>query len=208
MTLIDLPLKLEMNYKINPDEITNFDLTENELQLNILFWICAAGKNGHTAAKCICNFLNNFSKITKEEYPFEIIKKVEDLPNQLKLFGIGCYNNKSRTIKELIDKKLCLSNCSIDELESVWGMGSKTARCFLIHTRKNQRLAGLDRHVLRFLQELGHKIPKNSPNKKQYRELEKIFIKIADSLNKTPSELDLEIWKSKRILPKTLEKTS
>jgi thermostable 8-oxoguanine DNA glycosylase len=197
-----------MNYKVDPDNVTNFNLTEDQLQLNILFWICAAGKNGHTSAKCLCNLLNKFSILNNEISPFNIILKIKDLPLELKNHGIGCYNNKSKTIKELINKNLNLEKCSIDDLESIWGMGSKTTRCFLMHTRKDQRLAGLDRHVLRFLQEMGHKVPKNSPNKKQYRELEKIFIKIADELNKTPSELDLEIWKKKRILPKTLEKIS
>lgn len=197
-----------MNYKLDPDNITNFNLNEDELQLNILFWICAAGKNGHTSARCLSNLLSQFSLLTKETSPFNIIKKIYDLPNELKKSGIGCYNNKSRTIKELINKNLNLKNCSIDDLESIWGMGPKTVRCFLIHTRKNQKLAGLDRHVLRFLKEMGYDVPRNSPNKKKYRELEKIFIKIADSLNKTPSELDLEIWKKKRILPKNLEKIS
>ena len=197
-----------MNYKIDPDNVTNFDLTEGQLQLNILFWICAAGKNGHTSSRCLCNLLNKFSIQNNETNPFDIILKIKDLPKELKNHGIGCYNNKSRTINELINKKINLKECSIEDLESIWGMGSKTVRCFLIHTRKNQRLAGLDRHVLRFLQETGYNVPKNSPNKKQYRELEKIFIKIADELNKTPSELDLEIWKKKRILPKTVEKNS
>jgi thermostable 8-oxoguanine DNA glycosylase len=197
-----------MNYKLDPDNITNFNLNEDELQLNILFWVCAAGKNGHTSARCLSNLLNHFNLLTKEISPFNIILKIYNLPNELKKFGIGCYNNKSRTIKELINKNLNLKNCSIDDLESVWGLGPKTVRCFLMHTRKNQKLAGLDRHVLRFLKEMGYDVPRNSPNKKKYRELEKIFIKIADSLNKTPSELDLEIWKKKRVLTKNLEKVS
>jgi thermostable 8-oxoguanine DNA glycosylase len=79
-------------------------------------------------------------------------------------------------------------------------LGCKTARCFFIHTRKNQKLAGLDRHILRFLEKRGHKVPKNSLSKKQYLELEKVFVELAESLNKTTNELDLEIWKENRVL--------
>lgn len=195
-----------MNYKINPDKVTNFNLSKDELELNILFWICAAGKNGHTASRCLCDLLTYFNNLYKKDSPFEIINLIDNLPKELKNFGIGCYNNKSRTIKELIKSNIDLKTCNIEDLESVWGMGSKTSRCFLIHTRPNQRLAGLDRHILKFLEEEGYNVPKNSPSKKKYYELEKIFLEIADKLNKTPSELDLEIWKKKRLLPKNLEK--
>lgn len=208
MTLIDLPEKFSMFYRIDPDNVTNFDATNEELELQILFWICAAGKNGHTAAKCLNNFLSYFSKKNEKTSPFEIISSVHDLPLSLKSFGIGCYNNKARTINDLLSKKLNLKTCTLEELETIWGMGPKTARCFLIHTRKNQKFAGLDRHILRFLKDSGYDVPKNSPTKKQYVELEKIFLSIAEKANKTISELDLEIWKNKRLLPKNLEKIS
>ncbi len=196
-----------MNYKLDPDNITQFDATKEELELQILFWICAAGKNGHVASGCLADFLNYFSFKNKKISPFEIIESIDNLPLKLKEFGIGCYNNKARTIKELINKNLNLKTCTLEELESLWGMGPKTSRCFLIHTRRDQKFAGLDRHVLRFLREKGYNVPKNSPNKKQYKELEIVFLNIAQKMNKTPSELDLEIWKKKRILPKILEKT-
>lgn len=191
-----------MNYLVDPDDITNFNLNKDELELNIIFWILSAGKNGHTSAKCLNNFLNYFSKITNKKSPFEIISLLKNLPLSLKEFGIGCYNNKSKTILSLINKKFNLKDCSIEDLESVWGLGPKTVRCFLMHTRENQKLAGLDRHILSFLKELGYDVPNQTPNKKQYKKIEKIFIDIAEKLNKTPSELDLEIWKKKRILPK------
>lgn len=210
MILTSSPLKHEiMNYLVDPDNITNFDLTKDELELNIIFWILAAGKNGHTSAKCLNKFLIYFSKETKKESPFEIISLIDNLSLCLKEFGVGCYNNKSKTILSLIKKNFNLKECSVEDLESVWGLGPKTARCFLIHTRKNQKLAGLDRHILSFLKELGYDVPSQTPNKNQYKKIENIFIEIAEKLNKTPSELDLEIWKKKRILPKkNIEKVS
>jgi thermostable 8-oxoguanine DNA glycosylase len=197
-----------MLYKIDPDNVTKFDATFEELELQILFWICAAGKNGHTSARCLNDFLSYFCKKNNKISPFEIIASVDNLPFELKRFGIGCYNNKAKTISELLGRKLNLKTCSLEQLENIWGMGPKTARCFLIHSRRYQKLAGLDRHILRFLKDNGYEVPKNSPNKKQYAELEKIFLGIAEKTNKTISELDLEIWKNKRLLPKNLEKIS
>ena len=182
-----------MNYKIDPDNPTAFNLNQSGLELHILFWVFAAGKNGHTASRCLNNLLE-FHDSTRLKTPFEIMKNIKDLSQELKKFGVGCFNNKSKTIKDLISRNFNLATCSIDDLESVWGLGPKSVRCFFIHTRKNQELAGLDRHVLRYLSELGFKVPKSTPNKKQYLEIEKIFIQLAKNMGKTISELDLEIW--------------
>lgn len=188
-----------MNHTIDPDNCTCFDLDKHGLELHILFWIFAAGKNGHTASRCLKNILNYYNKKTNLVGPFEILKSIEDLPQELKKFGVGCFNNKSKCIKDLINKNFDLSTCSIEDLESVWGLGPKSVRCFLIHTRKNQQLAGLDRHVLKYLAELGYKVPKSTPSKKQYLEIEKIFIELAKNSGKTISEFDLEIWKKYRV---------
>jgi len=53
-----------MNYKIDPDNVTCFNLDKEGLELQILFWIFAAGKNGHTAARCLNNILSEHSKLT------------------------------------------------------------------------------------------------------------------------------------------------
>jgi thermostable 8-oxoguanine DNA glycosylase len=185
---------MKMNYKIDPDNCTDFNLDKCGLELHILFWIFAAGKNGHTASRCLNNILQEYNKKIDLESPFDIVRNIEDLPQELKRFGVGCFNNKSKSIKDLISKNFDLSKCTIEDLESVWGLGPKSVRCFLIHTRKDQNLAGLDRHVLRYLGELGYKVPKSTPNKKQYIEIEKIFIELAKNSGKTRSEFDLEIW--------------
>jgi hypothetical protein len=43
-------------FLIDPLNITKFDCTTFELELTLLFWIAAAGKNGVTSAKCIDKF--------------------------------------------------------------------------------------------------------------------------------------------------------
>ena len=38
-----------MNYLVDPDNITRFGLSKPELELVLLFWVCAAGKKAKTA---------------------------------------------------------------------------------------------------------------------------------------------------------------
>lgn len=178
-----------MNFLLDPTKITNFNLSYPELELHILWWILAAGKNGITSAKCLNNLLTN----NKGSSPFEIIKNIDDLPQEMKKFGIGCFNIKSKTFKELIAAKLDLMNCSLNDLLAIKGIGNKTARCFLTHSKTNQRFACLDTHVKKYLFDIGVPVPKTLTNKK-YQEIEKTFIAIADKMNRSIAELDLDIW--------------
>ena len=70
----------------------------------------------------------------------------------------------------------------------------KTSRCFIIHSRKNAKCAGLDTHILKFLDMMGYEVPKSTPNKKQYLILEKEFIDIVKFSKKSIAEIDLLIW--------------
>jgi thermostable 8-oxoguanine DNA glycosylase len=74
----------------------------------------------------------------------------------------------------------------------------KTSRCFILHTRKNARVAGLDTHMLKFLRSKGHfDAPKSTPsNEKNYDRFEKLVLKYADEAGKTPAEFDLDVWNS------------
>jgi hypothetical protein len=180
---------------IDPTKITNFELDHAGLEEVILFWICAAGKNGVTAAKCLDKLLCmwGFSGHT----PFDIINRIRlesNLAQEMKRCGLGCYNNKSLTFCNLVDAKLNLQICELEELEAIKGIGPKTARCFLIHTRPKQRYAGLDTHCLKFLRDQGHKVPKSTPVGKKYRELELLFLEYVDKANMSVSEFDLKIW--------------
>ena len=186
---------------IDAKKITNFKATDHELEELILFWILAAGKNGVTSAKCLDNFLTSWQTAFGEMRlsPFEIIEKVDKkqiLPHELKRFGIGCFNRKAQYFRNIIYANLNLRTCTVEELENINGIGAKTARCFLIHSRKNQRFAALDTHVLKFLKDKGHEVPKSTPAKrsKKYYELEKIFLNYVKESGKTVAEFDLNLW--------------
>jgi thermostable 8-oxoguanine DNA glycosylase len=68
-----------------------------------------------------------------------------------------------------------------------------------LHSRKNARIACLDTHVLKWLSYYtGQEIPKQTPTKNKYLELEKFFLNICDVMKTTPAELDLKIWNKQR----------
>ena len=179
---------------LDPNQITNFNSTDNELQEVILFWICVAGKNADTTARNLDRLLDSIDGFS----PFEKIKKVGagKLPQTLKKFGIGCYNNKAKSIWEMINSNLDLRTCLIEDLEGIYGIGPKTSRCFIIHTRRDAKCAGLDTHILKFLRSKGHDVPKSTPSsKKQYKELEELFLKYTEESGQSIAEFDLGIWR-------------
>lgn len=183
---------------VDPINITNYNLNKNQLQEVLLFWILAAGKNGVTSAKCLDRLLTSWDIGAS---PFETIKYIHKKGNlalEMKNHGIGCFNNKAKSFLELVNSNIDLKTCTVEELESIRGIGPKTARCFLIHSRKNQPLAGLDRHILSFLRDKGHKIPTSTPSGKKYKEIENLFLSYAKKSGKTVADFDLAIWREYR----------
>ena len=189
---------------VDPSNITNYNLTYDELEERILFWVCAAGKNGKTAAKCLNKFLTDLS--TYGDTPFEsifnymllspLVKTAPILEEKLKCCGIGCYNNKAKTIKHIILSNINLKTCSSEELESIYGIGMKTSRCFILHSREGARIAGLDTHMLKHLKDNGvSNVPKSTPtSKKEYLRLEKEVLALADKANMSSADYDLMVW--------------
>ena len=186
---------------IDPENITNYDLCNRDLEESIMFWVCAAGKNARTASRSLQKLLDHagawFWGPLGSIYRASITR---DLPELLKFCGIGCYNNKARTFLELFKEvqsgRLNLRECTAEELEKIHGIGMKTSRCFILHSRYGARYAGLDTHILKYLRAAGVKdVPKSTPSsKKQYLRLEKEFLKLADFNKMLPADLDLMVW--------------
>ena len=197
---------------IDPTNITNYSLTYHQLEEHMLFWICAAGKNGVTAARCLDKLLvmlkgNLFeTRVAKYAHevrdmgPFDLIRFTSetDLKRLMGFAGIGCYTRKAFTFKSLAYVSPNLRTCTTDDLEIIKGIGPKTSRCFLIHSRPNQRLAGLDVHILNFLRDKGYNVPKSTPTGKKYKQIEQWFLTEADKSGKTVADFDLSVWNQYR----------
>lgn len=189
---------------VNPDDITNFNRTDRELQEFMIFAICAAGKNANTTATILNAIFEENEHLWSDVLPIAYLAKEGTfLPEYLRLKGIGCYNNRAKTIYELRNHLLAdpdfLGHCSVADLESIHGIGPKTARFFIMHSRPDQRVAALDTHILKELKANGFKVPKSTPPAgNKYRELEGNFIQLADKAGKSVADYDLEVWKKHR----------
>lgn len=184
------------SYLVDPQNITRYDQSEGELQLVLLFWISAAGKKAMTAARSLDSLMSEGSIKYGVVQPFEVVSSYgESLASAMKSHGMGCYNNKSKSMLALAHSGIDLSSCSLEELESIKGIGPKTARCFLMHSRPGVRHAGLDTHVLKYMRGLGFDVPKSTPNGRRYAEVERAFLELADASGVSVAEFDLRIWR-------------
>ena len=186
-------------YLIDPTDITKFNRTNEELELFILFCVCVAGKTAKQTKLALAEFLEEGSKNSANNSPFDVINQmVKDntLFDKIKKSSLGRHYVLYRAFKELSTTGIDLRQCSIHELEKIYGIGPKTSRFFIVHSRPAQKYAILDTHVLSYLRERGYdNIPKATPGStKKYNEIEIIFLKEAKESGKSVAQFDLDIW--------------
>lgn len=191
---------------IDPTNITNFNRTQAELEEFALFSVLVAGKT----AKVIANSLDFILSLMEDHYKtgspmlnftrYGDDKGWQDTEEMLRVNGIGCYRMKTAACFELANrtsyKEAFLQTCTVRELEGIYGIGAKTARFFVLHSRPGQRVAALDTHILHYLRDQGIPAPTSTPatGSKKYVYLENKFLELCDSAGKDYAEMDLEIW--------------
>jgi thermostable 8-oxoguanine DNA glycosylase len=183
---------------VDPINFTNFNRTDYELEETLLFGLLVAGKNAITTSRLLDNFIKDFKY--EGDTPFEVFKKfrMDDVPRlsiALRDYGFGCYNAKAKGIYQLIRANLNLRTCTVAELEKISGIGMKTSRLFILHTREDAKCIPLDVHVLHYLRDLGHDVPKATPGKKKYLEIEKLCLSYVKKSKKTCAAWDLDTWR-------------
>jgi thermostable 8-oxoguanine DNA glycosylase len=92
---------------------------------------------------------------------------------------------------------LDLRTATINDLLAIHGVGGKTARFFLLHSRKDCEHVVLDTHVLAYLRDRwGMDVPTSTPPKKEYERIERIAVNLikTDYPNFSMAEADLLIW--------------
>lgn len=184
---------------IDPFDITNYNRNKYELQEFLIFSICVAGKTAKQISIALDEFLKPCKKLRMK--PFDLIRKyIEDniLLEKIKESSLGKHFLLLKGLYQIVNADLDLEKCKPEDLEKIHGIGQKTSRFFILHTRPAQNIAVLDTHILRYIREvLGYKkVPKSTPSSQRlYQELEKIFIQDAREKRKTVAQWDLEIWK-------------
>jgi thermostable 8-oxoguanine DNA glycosylase len=182
---------------INPFNVTNFNYSEAELQEFLVACIAVAGKTAKTMFPKTHQLL--WESTYTLETPFKtLINMGDNLGNELRRVGMGKYNILENALHYIPrDNSLNLKSCTPEDLEKFKGIGMKTSRFFIVHSRPTTDLAILDRHILRFLREKGYaNIPDNTPTQKDYIRIEKYFLDEAKKIGKSVADLDLDIWKS------------
>ena len=184
---------------IIPTEITNYNRTEAELEEFLMFAILVAGKTAKTQAQKLENFLNPMMS-TMGLTPFGVLEqmiKTASLGTQMKFGKLGQYKRIETAFRSILTFKGDLKKVTVQDLESVKGIGPKTARFFILHSRPNAQIACLDVHILKWLDDLSYpNIPLATPSKKKYGIIEQYFLSEAKKRNVSPADLDLRIWKS------------
>ena len=184
---------------INPAEVTNYNRTQSELQEFILFCINVAGKKSAIEAPKLEVFIERAKDITKETSPFNCIRKLiklgrlNEIMHWAKLSPYAQRYNSYVAVAKIKD----LQTVTLNRLLQVPGIGLKTARFFLSHSREDFDEPMLDTHILRYLRDQGYTdAPKSTPsNENTYFYFANIFKNIARQLGKSVTDLDLEIWK-------------
>lgn len=180
--------------KTDPNFPIIFDRTEQEMAENLLFCVVVAGKKASIQIRLLHSFLNGSTN------PFEYIRELDEngkLAYQLKESRLGQYTRLAACFRELANSDLDLFTCTVNDLESIHGIGPKTARFFLTCNRKDARYAVLDTYILRFMRDvLDITAPSTTPHGNEYLRLEKIYLSLVDHLNVNPAEFDLAIWNS------------
>jgi thermostable 8-oxoguanine DNA glycosylase len=184
--------------RTDPQSPIVLDRTTDELEECLLFCIVVAGKTATTQQRLLKTFLSYPSKSSS---PFTLIREMNTagvLSQQLMLSKLGQYTRLTTCFRDLVNKSFDLRTCTVNDLESIHGIGPKTARFFLTCTRENVRFGVIDTHLLKFMRDYLHEqnIPATTPgNRKEYSRLENIYLDYADSIGANPAKLDLAIWK-------------
>ena len=184
---------------INPAEVTNYNRSQYELEEFILFCINVAGKKSSIEAPKLEVFIERAKDITKETTPFNCIRKLIKLGRLQEIMHwakLSPYKQRYNSYVAAV-KIQDLQTVTLNRLLQVPGVGLKTARFFLSHSREDFDEPMLDTHILRFLRDQGYSdAPKSTPtNENTYYYFANIFKNIARQLGKSVTDLDLEIWK-------------
>jgi hypothetical protein len=198
---------------IDPNNVTNPARTSAELEEFLLFCVVVAGKNADQQSRKLEAFLGG-------RKPFAFIRasaREGKLEARLKEVRLGKYSLLSRSFRELAHSGANLATITWEQLTLFPGIGIKTAKFFVLHSRPAEMHGVLDTHVLAWMGEhwaaegrRGPAVPGHSPqDPKTYRFWETVYFGMVSSRHHGPdrrhvdwARFDLELWMERRGNPK------
>ena len=183
--------------KINPQEITNYKRTTDELEFFLLFCMVVAGKTSDIQARKLEQWYD--ARFYQWHSPFDYISSLLSLGlrGSLENVKMGQYSRLVKSFRDTVELGLDLKKCSLHDLCQIRGVKFKTANFFLTHSRKDYNVPVLDTHVLKFLKAQGVKdVPKATPqDETDYNFFADQFAEIAKAMKMSVADLDLQVWK-------------
>jgi endonuclease III len=138
-------------FRVDPYAITNFSRTDAELETVFVFCCCVAGKKATMISAMVEDFLENCGYTGT---PFERIRAMvreESLVQHLRRARLGKYGLLSRLFTlATAEGTLDLRAATPEELERFPGIGAKTSRFFILHSRAGASVAVIDTHMLKY----------------------------------------------------------
>lgn len=169
-------------------DVTNFNRSDKELEEFLLFSCAVAGKTAKQISIALDRFLDD------SQNPFKHIiclSKNNNLYKRIVDSRLGNHNKLNNLFYELANSGINLRTCWVDDLEAFKGIGPKTSRYFLLHTRRPEThifpIAAIDTHIQKWLKSLGYQC-------KSYHEYEEAMFKEASQRGVTVADLDLSVW--------------
>ena len=170
--------------------------------LEFLLWCpCTAGKSSAVITP-------RFNNLLEQEAANVVIRSHGNrIRGLLRKNGIGQYDRLTRCWQDIgfgsinninIRSGRFLKHANRDDFTEIHGIGLKTASFFIQCTREWADVAVLDTHILKWLRQefAPYPVPTSTPQDiDEYTKLECMFIGASAHLNKSPAELDLELWK-------------
>jgi len=195
---------------IDPNRVTKTGRTQEELEEFLLFCVVVAGKNADQQAAKLERFLAG-------RRPFaHILSSGRDgsLGSRLREVRLGKYTLLARSFLELARSGADLGACTWEDLTRFPGIGIKTAKFFILHSRPNEMHGVLDTHVLAWMSERWEaagprqaRVPRHSPqDPRTYRFWETVYFGMAAARHHGAgrakeldwAKFDLDLWRERR----------
>jgi thermostable 8-oxoguanine DNA glycosylase len=189
---------------IDPLRVTDYRRTDEQLQEFLLFCVVVAGKNADQQSAKLERFLGG-------RPPFTFVRaSIKDgtLGRRLREARIGKYSLLEKSLGRLAQSGIDLRTCTTADLVAFPGIGLKTAKFFLLHSRPGEMHAVLDTHVLSWMAEspdlAGRRVPEHTPqDPRTYRFWEVVFFGMMAERHGSRgpvdwAKADLDLWKERR----------
>jgi hypothetical protein len=193
---------------IDPSNVTNATRTPDELEEFLLFCVVVAGKNADQQAAKLDRFLGG-------RRPFGFIRASDrdgSLGDRLREARLGKYALLGRSFRELAHSGADLGRAPWEKLTLFPGIGIKTAKFFVLHSRPQEMHGVLDTHVLGWMREhwapagpRGVPVPRHSPqDPRAYLFWETVYFGMVSARHHGGAKsvdwarFDLDLWKERR----------